>query len=92
MLWELMLRKKGCRCGNRLVFCTIIRQFRMAGQAVECDGLAYESVRTSVSAVRTLTSGERHRQVQTANKTAGLKDRAEKTVSDGWQSGRMRRS
>ena len=45
-------------------------------------GLAYESVRTSVSAVRTLTSGEQHRQVRQANKTVGLKRPTD--ISFGW--------
>ena len=42
------------------------------------------------------SAAERERMVSPqrgANKTAGLKDRRQKeTVSDGWQSGRMRRS
>lgn len=45
-------------------------------------GLAYESVRTSVSAVRTLTSGKQHRQVRQANKTVGLKRPTD--ISFGW--------
>ena len=46
------------------------------------SGLAYESVRTSVSEVRTLTSGKQRRQARSANKTVGLKDRGRKSF--GW--------
>ena len=49
-------------------------KFRMVGRAVECDGLAYESARQAKHS-RARTSGEQHRQVRQANKTAGLKDR-----------------
>ena len=38
--------------------------------AVECDGLAYESARQAKRR-RARTSGEQHRQVRKANKTAG---------------------
>ena len=66
------------------------QRFWMGGRAVDCDGLAYESARQAQRS-RARTSGEQHRQVRTANKTVGLKDRRKK-VSDGWQSGRLRRS
>jgi len=49
------------------------KKFRMGGRAVECDGLAYESARQT-QCRRARTSGEQHRQVRQANKTAGLKD------------------
>ena len=66
------------------------KSFGWVRAAVDCDGLAYESARQAQRS-RARTSGEQHRQVRTANKTVGLKDRRE-TVSDGWQSGRLRRS
>ena len=56
------------------------KSFGWVRAAVDCDGLAYESARQA----------QRSR-ARTANKTVGLKDRRKK-VSDGWQSGRLRRS
>ena len=49
--------------------------------AVDCDGLAYESARQAQRS-RARTSGEQHRQVRSANKTVGLKDRRKNSF--GW--------
>ena len=51
-----------------------LKRFRMGGRVVDCDGLAYESARQAQRS-RARTSGEQHRQVRSANKTVGLKDR-----------------
>ena len=53
----------------------------MGGRAVDCDGLAYESARQAQRS-RARTSGEQHRQVRSANKTVGLKDRRKNSF--GW--------
>ena len=50
--------------------------------AVDCDGLAYESARQAQRS-RARTSGEQHRQVRSANKTVGLKDRRRKKFRMG---------
>ena len=50
------------------------KSFGWVRAAVDCDGLAYESARQAQRS-RARTSGEQHRQVRTANKTVGLKDR-----------------
>ena len=58
------------------------KSFGWVRAAVDCDGLAYESARQA-SRSRARTSGEQHRQVRSANKTVGLKDRRRKKFRMG---------